>query len=560
LACYAPRTRARGGGVRLAGRPGFGVACVVAVAGLGLACASAPGRAPVALPSQSPPPAPATDTADAVVAKAEARLQAGLAAAREGHLDRARTEFDAAVDTLLSFPGGAFADPRVADAYRRTLDTVHVRELEMLAEGDGFTESGTEPASIDAVGGLPVGETPANPDTLARAVAAVEAESPDLPIELNEPVLSCIDLYQGRLRDWFETALSRGQIYLPHIRQVFAEEGIPQDLAYVALVESAFKTTAYSRAKAKGVWQFVSATGKRYGLAVDWWVDERSDPEKATRAAARYLKELHGLFGDWNLALAGYNAGEGKVLRAMKRYRTDDFWKLRETRGLRRETKNYVPLIHAAVVLAKAPERYGFTVTPDERPDFERVPIEGAIDLRVIAECAGEPVEDVRALNPELRRLATPADRTFALRVPAGRAQAVADCVAALPIEKRVTFRTHVVRRGQTFAGIARANGVTARDVAEANNLKAATRLRPGTELIIPIPARPRVAQARREAAPEPPGGRGAVRHRIQPGDTLASIAAQYGTTVRELQAWNGLHGSRIAAGDVLTIFTGTPN
>ncbi len=344
---------------------------------------------------------------------------------------------------------------------------------------------------------LPVGDGPASEETLARAVAAVEAESLDLPIELNEPVLSCIDLYQGRLREWFETALSRGQKYLPHIREVFAEEGIPQDLAYVALVESAFKTTAYSRAKAKGVWQFVSATGKRYGLAVDWWVDERSDPEKATRAAARYLKDLHGLFGDWNLALAGYNAGEGKVLRAMQRYRTDDFWKLRQTRGLRRETKNYVPLIHAAIVLAKAPERYGFVVTPDALPDFERVPIEGAIDLRVIAECAGEPVEGIRALNPELRRLATPADRTFALRVPPGRAETVATCVAELPLEKRVSFRKHVVRRGQTLSGIARANGVAARDVAEANGLALQSRLRPGTELIVPIPARPRVAAVR---------------------------------------------------------------
>jgi len=494
-----------------------------------------------------------------VVAQAEARLQAGLAAADEGHLDRARAEFDGAIDLLLAHPGGAFADPRVAEAYRRILDTVHIREIEMLAAGDGFTETGTEPASIDSVASLPVGEAPASPETLARAVAAVESETLDLPVELNEPVLSCIDLYQGRLRPWFETALSRGQQYLPHIREVFAEEGIPRDLAYVALVESAFKTTAYSRAKAKGVWQFISATGKRYGLAVDWWVDERSDPEKATRAAARYLKDLHGLFGDWNLALAGYNAGEGKVLRAIRRYKTDDFWELRKTRGLRRETKNYVPLIHAAVVLAKAPQRYGFTVTPDERPDFERVPIEGAIDLRVIAECAGEPVEGIRALNPELRRLATPADRTFSLRVPAGRAQAVAACVADLPLEKRVNFRKHVVRRGQTFASIARANGTTARDVAEANNLPLQKRLRPGTEMIIPIPAKPRVTQARREAAEEAPEGRGRVRYRIQPGDTLGSIAAQYGTTVRDLQTSNHLRGSWIAAGDVLTIHTGAP-
>ncbi|HSD67130.1 MAG TPA: lytic transglycosylase domain-containing protein, partial [Vicinamibacteria bacterium] len=393
------------------------MACVAALAGLGSGCASRGVPVHAALPSRSLTPVAPSDTAGAVVAAADARLRSGLAASEEGHLERARAEFDAAVDLLLAFPGGASADPRVAEAYRRTVETVHLRELSMLSAGDGFTESGTEEASIDAVADLPVGDSPASAETRARAVAAVEAESLDLPIELNEAVLSCVDLYQGRLREWFEEALSRGQKHLPHIREVFAEEGIPQDLAYVALVESAFKTTAYSRAKAKGVWQFVTATGRRYGLAVDWWVDERGDPEKATRAAARYLKELYGLFGDWNLALAGYNAGEGKVLRAVKRYRTEDFWKLRETRGLRRETKNYVPLIHAAIVLAKAPERYGFTVTPDEPPDFERVPIEGAIDLRVIAECAGEPVEEVRALNPELRRLATPADRIFPLRV-----------------------------------------------------------------------------------------------------------------------------------------------
>ena len=494
-----------------------------------------------------------------MLAEASARLERGLVAADEGHLDRARAELDGAVDVLLSYPGGALAEPRVAEAYRRALDTIHLREIEMLSAGDGFTEAGTEPASIDAVADLPVGDSPASPGAMARAVAAVEAESLDLPIELNEAVLSCLDLYQGRLRDWFETALSRGQKHLPHIREVFAQEGIPQDLAYVALVESAFKPTAYSRAKAKGVWQFISATGKRYGLAVDWWVDERSDPEKATRAAARYLKDLHDIFGDWNLALAGYNAGEGKVLRAMKRYRTDDFWALRQTKGLRRETKNYVPLIHAAVVIAKAPERYGFTVTPEAGPDFERVPIEGALDLRVIAECAGEPVEEIRTLNPELRRLATPADRTFALRVPAGRGEAVAECVSSLPPEKRVNFRKHVVRRGQTLAGIARASGVAARDIAEANNLPSAKRLRPGTELIIPIPAKPRVAQVRREAAPEAKDAPGRVRYRIQAGDTLGSIAAEYGTTVRDLQSWNGLQGTRIAAGAVLTIHTATP-
>ena len=532
-------------------RLGFAFLAVLAVS------CGAGRKAVVVAPAPVPPPqAPAApDPAAAVLAESDEALRSGLAAADAGHLDRARADFDRAVDVLLSFPGGAASEPRLAEAYRRTLETIQVREIEMLAAGDGFTEVASEPASIDVVGTLPVGDAPASEETRAQAIAAVAAERPDLPIELNEAVLSCLDLYQGRLRDWFDGALSRGQKYLPHIRQVFAEEGIPQDLAYVALVESAFKPTAYSRARARGVWQFISATGRRYGLQQDWWVDERSDPDKATRAAAQYLKELYAMFGDWNLALAGYNAGEMKVVRAMKRYNSSDFWELRKTRGFRRETKNYVPLIHAAIVIAKSPERYGFTVAKAEEPDFERVAIEGAYDLRVVAECAGEPVETIRSLNPQLRRLATPADRTFQLKVPTGRAAAVTECLGKLPEEKRVSFRTHVVRRGQTLAGIARANGVTTRDISEANGLTPGKRLRPGTELIIPIPARSHVVTARHAAPAEAADAR-RVRYKVRPGDTLASIAARYNTTVDDLRAWNGLRGSMIAAGNFLTIYT----
>ncbi len=265
------------------------------------------------------------------------------------------------------------------------------------------------------------------------------------------------------------------------------------------------------------------------------------------------------MFGDWNLALAGYNAGEMKIVRGLQRYNARDFWELRETRGLRSETKNYVPLIHAAIILGKSPERYGFTVEPDEIPDSERVALDGAYDLRAIAECAGAPVEDIRALNPELRRLATPADRTFALRVPAGVAKKVSDCVVNLPPEKRVNFRTLVVRRGQTLASIARANGVRTRAVADANGLALKSRLKPGTELIIPVPARPRLLTARHERGGDAPEGR-RVRYRVKPGDTLVSIAAQYGTTVRELQTWNGLRGTRIAVGGLLTIYRVSAN
>ena len=532
--------------------------CTVVLASLPLGCASSgPRRVAASTPADRPQAAAKpTDPAPLLIAEADAHLKAGLVAADDGELEAARNEFDRAFEALASFPAGALADPRVAEAYRRTLDTVQVRELELVAAAPEEEGGAAEPAAIDVVGALPVSDGPASAATMAEAVAAVESEALDLPVELNDAVLSCIDLYQGRLRDWFQEALSRGQKYLPDIRRVFAEEGIPQDLAYVALVESAFKTTAYSRAKAKGVFQFVSATGRRYGLTVDWWVDERSDPEKATRAAARYLKDLYALFGDWNLALAGYNAGEGKVLRGLARYRKSDFWELRKTRALRRETRNYVPLVHAAIVLAKAPDRYGFVVTPDALPEWEKLEVTGAYDLRVVAECAGEPVETLRQLNPALRRQVTPAGRSYDLRVPTGRGETVARCLTELPADKQVAFLRHVVRRGQTLSEIARANGTSVQAIVEANQIASPRRLRPGTELLIPVPgARSRVVTARHQAV-RSSGDR--TRYRIQPGDTLSRIAEEHGTTVRQLQSWNGLPDTRITAGSVLTIYPGS--
>ncbi len=547
---------------------------IFAVAAL-LASACAHGGKPA---PQTDPRTTAREPEDPVsklIASADAHLAAGNAEVKDGHLTRAREEFDRAVDVYLTAPGGAYASPRLAEAYRRTVEAIHVRELESMAAGDGFTEKPAEPAVIDEVRELPVTEEPASEETRRTTEEAVKEEVIDFPVDLNDSVLSCVDLYQGRLREWMSAALARGGRYMPRIRQIFSEEGIPQDLAYVALVESAFKTAALSRAKAKGVWQFIPATGRRFGLQQDWWVDERSDPEKATRAAARYLKELYAMFGDWNLALAGYNAGEAVVLRGIQRYKTNDFWKLSRTRALRRETKNYVPLIHAAIVVAKAPGKYGFDVTPEEAPTFETVPVEGAVDLRIISECAGTTLEEVQGLNPQLRRLATPANTTYQLKVPEGAGPKLLQCLADLPAAKRVHFRTHVVARGQTLYTIALKYGARTKDIADANGIPLNRRLSVGTELIIPVDARVAAAttvrRASQPAAATPPAGPSAapaapapasdagptrISYRIKPGDTLASIASQYGTTVRDLQSWNRLHGSSIAAGNTLTIYT----
>lgn len=530
---------------------------------LGVGCAHSGPPAPASAPRAQVPAAKAADATAEVIERADTILAAGLEQAKAGHLNHAREQFDHAVELYLEAPGGALANPKLAEAYRRTLETIYLWEIEALAAGDGFTEAPAEPASFDEVASLEVAETPASESARQAAEEAVREERNDFPVELNDAVLSCIDLYQRRLRDWFSAALARGGRYLPRIREIFAEEGLPQDLAYLALVESAFHTNALSRAKAKGMWQFIAATGRRYGLSQDWWVDERADPEKATRAAAKYLKELFGMFGDWNLAMAGYNAGELKVQRGLRRYRVSDFWSLAKTRALRRETKNYVPLIHAAIVVAKAPEKYGFNVEPQLLPAAETVAVDGAVDLRFISECAGTTLDQVQLLNPALRRLATPAGRSFELRLPQGTAAAVSLCLEATPADKRVRFRTHVVAKGQTLSTIAASYGIRTGDLASANNVAAKRRLAIGTELIIPIDPRAAAAPAREVAARPAPAadlppasGRTKISYRIKPGDTLAGIASQFRTTIQALQSWNGLRGSLIVAGDSLTIYT----
>ena len=291
-----------------------------------------------------------------------------LAGQRElevGHLDRARVEFDRAIDVLLTAPGGARTEPRLREQFDRLVDRISALEVATLAEGDGFSEKPSEPASIDALFDL----APATEESPTAALAAtVETDlaltTHDIPIPLNARVLKYVELFQGRLRGFIQEGLDRGSDYLPMIQSVFRAEGLPLDLAYVPLIESAFKTNALSRASAKGVWQFMRPTALENGLKHDWYVDERSDPHKATRAAAKYLKTLGRMFdGDWHLALASYNGGPGRVQRAMKRYGRDDFWTLSANpRYLPRETREYVPMILAAVIIARNPSQYGFTV------------------------------------------------------------------------------------------------------------------------------------------------------------------------------------------------------
>jgi membrane-bound lytic murein transglycosylase D len=330
---------------------------------------------------------------------------------------------------------------------------------------------------------------------------------------------------------------------------------LPLDLAWVALVESGFKPTALSRASARGLWQFMAATGRGYGLEQTWFIDDRSNPEKATRAAAQYLKSLYEMFGnDWYLALAAYNSGPGRVQRALRLSRSRDYWQItRSTRYLPRETRDYVPMILAAVIIANNPALYGFEVVASGPLAHERVTVPNALDLTVIAEWIDVSVEELQELNPELRRTTTPMGN-HALKVPLGTAATIQARLATDdPPYTQFTF--HTVKRGDTVGAIARRYRVTLSDLRLANNLTTRAVIRPNQTLMIPLRSAsglPSSASATRAAAAERQAG--PISYRVRRGDTLIGIARQFGTTVARIKQLNQLTSDRINIGDRLTV------
>ena len=530
-----------------------------------------PPPAPVA--PVAPVPAP-VDPITALISTSQQHYETGERELKVGHLDRARSEFDRALDVLLESPYGARADARLRAHFDRLVDRINAQEMTSLAQGDGFSEQKEEPASIDEllkIATFP--KPPADAETAAVVKADLEATEHDIPIPQNSRIYAYVELFQGRLRDYIEESLTRGTKYLPMIQSVFKAEGLPLDLAYIPIIESGFKTNALSKANAKGPWQFMKATAVEQGLKHDWYVDERSDPEKATLAAAKYLKTLHKMFnGDWHLVLAAYNGGLGRLQRAMKRARTEDFWQLSDSsRFLPKETREYVPLILAAIVVAKNPVQYGFNVLPAAPVEYEKVLVPRAIDLRRVAEWTGQTIDDVQALNPELRRWTTPlATPNYEIKVPAGTASMFADRLAAASPDQLASLKFYTVRRGESIATIARKLSVSRTDLAEANKLSIRSPVRTGQELLIPraptgllaasasapapeaVPSRPISASATVSASRREPSA--TLMYRVKRGDTLSSIARLYNTTVAKLRSWNRLNDNHIAPGDRLKI------
>jgi len=399
--------------------------------------------------------------------------------------------------------------------------------------------------------------------------ATVEAVTWDIDVATftnHDRVQYFLDFFQGPARPRMTIWLERMKRYEDMIRAELVEQGLPGDLVYLALIESGFSNTAVSRARATGMWQFMRGTARMYGLRMDSWVDERRDPFKATSAAARHLRDLRDRFGSIYLAAAAYNAGGGKVSRGLARLPEDEedslnsdatFFRLSDTRHLRQETRDYVPKLIAAAIIAKEPERYGFPSFQDVDPqEWDSIIVNDAAGLDVIARLADTTVAAIREINPQYLRLSTPPGSRSVIRLPEGRGDAVSVGYAALPPSKRVTFHEHYVTRGQTLSHIAGVYHISVNDLREANPSAGRT-LRIGQRLIIPTGG---VVVAREAAAAE--DRRAEIRrsvsatHRVRAGETLSEIGERYHVSVAQLRSWNGLRGNTIRVGQRLRIRT----
>ncbi|RMH78366.1 MAG: LysM peptidoglycan-binding domain-containing protein, partial [Calditrichaeota bacterium] len=390
-----------------------------------------------------------------------------------------------------------------------------------------------------------------------------------IPVEMNHKVRKAIHYFANtrRGRRIFRKWLQRAGKYEKVVKQILREEGAPEDLFYLAMIESGLNPRARSYARAVGMWQFISSTGRAYGLHHSWWYDERRDVIKATRAAARHLMDLYERFGDWYLAIAGYNYNPNKIERKLARYNADGFWDLPR---LPRQTRNYVPTFLAAMVIAGDPEKYGFTDFYREEPlEFDTVTVRECVDLNVVAECVGSTFREIKELNPALLRWCTPPDRdSWLLYLPKGTRETFLERYAKIPEDQKVTWIRHRIRSGETLSTIARKYRVSVSEIRRFNKIRGSL-IRAGASLIIPVPknqasyrrylaAHSRSSRSYRRPKPvENVPGREKHVYTVKSGDSLWKIAQTFGVTMSEIRRWNGLsrYSRIIKPGQTLNIW-----
>jgi len=514
---------------------------------------SQPAPQPAAAAKPAPPPAPAqaetktesapapqTDAISDLLARAEKQYQDGLEAFHSGQTDLAKTDFDNAVNTLLGSNLDIRSDERLEAEFERI-----VAGIDHLDLGGSDTDAQkSEPAPIDESNSL----TPsADPNVKAKAQAEIKSTHSDLPLMMTDQVAGFISHFSTTGRGTFERAFARSGRYHDMMVKILKEEGVPQDLIYLAQAESGFHPLAVSRVGARGIWQFMGSRARGYGLHKSLWVDDRQDPEKSTRAAARHLRDLYAQFGDWYLAMAAYNSGPGRVQAAVKRTGYADFWELYRRNVLPKETRNYVPIILAVTIMTKNLAQYGFDdVSMDEPAVYDSVTINYPVDLRLVAECVDSTQAQLQELNPSLLRLTTPREGTFELHLPPGTKTQYQTAMAEIPKDMRLWWRFHKVQPGDTVASLSRTYHLPAKSIAAANHIEG-TDLEAGAKVIIPIPVGKHLSDNATYA-------RRITRYKVRHGDTVETVADNFGISPKMLRRWNGLRGDSLRGRRVLAL------
>jgi membrane-bound lytic murein transglycosylase D len=502
--------------------------------------------APVA-PQPAPAPRPTAEQQRArqLIGQVEAAYASGDADYRKGMLAEAKIQFDRAVDLMLSSGLDIKADPQLQDEFDKIVDEVNGLEMEALKQGNGFVPK-EEITPAEAASDITFA---VDPNLVAKTTADLATTKSDLPLVSNEYVAAFINFfaYTQKGHNTLLHSFERSGRYKTMIQRVLAEEGVPQDLIYLAVAESGFQPQAVNRkSRAGGMWQFMP--GPYYGLTRNAYVDERFDPEKSTRAYGRYMKFLYDELGDWYLAMAAYDHGAGNMQHAVQRTGYADFWELYKRGELPKETANYVPEIVAAIIIANHPQQYGFDdVTLDPPVLTDTVTVDYSIDLRLVSDLVGAPVDEIEALNPSLLRMVTPPDTPFDLHLPAGTATLFEQRAAAIPEARRNSWRYHPVAAGDTLASVAQEYRVPVAELATANQLTSSQSLAGIDALVVPVPvvaeplARTRLYTVRR-------------------GDTLVTIADRFGVSLSQLRSWNSIpSGIRVEAGRRLRVAEPAP-
>ena len=490
--------------------------------------------APASASVTPPPPTLEQQRVRLLIRQVEDAYALGEADYRKGKLPEAKQEFDRAVDLMMISGIDIKGDAELQEEFDRVVDGVNALEMEALKLGNGFVPK-EEPTPADVA---EEATFEVDPNIVAKARADLATTNSDLPLVVNDYVAVYINYFANTKKghNTLTHSFERAGRYKAMIQRVMAEEGVPQDLIYLAVAESGFNPRALNaRSHAGGMWQFMPHGN--YGLARNAYVDERFDPEKSTRAYARYMKFIYDQLGDWYLSMAGYDWGSGNVQRAVEKTGYADFWELYRRNNLPAETKNYVPEILAAIIIANHPTQYGFDeVTLDPPVLTDTATINYPVDLRLVSDLVGAPVDELMALNPSLLRLTTPPDASFDLHLPAGTGALFTQRIAAIPEGRRNAWRYHHVAAGDTLASVAREYHVTAADLAAANQLGESDGVE-GVEALV-VPTQPLAAPAART-----------LLYTVRKGETLVTISDRFGVSLNQLRRWNKITGIKVEAG-----------